>query len=234
MSYLFIKEIAEKTSAEEVIIIVSTLLKDLNSDNELFRANSLRVLSRILDVGFFSVCSSVLSSLANGALHQASHRPQEPHRGLLRPPVRSVSVQRQRGLGASVGERDQSVAELRGRDGAVPRPAPPPRDEAVGPTGDGQGRHRSRVIPSSCLSCSSECPPVLCRSACSFATQCVCCTTTPRQSCSTPSMRCSSSVFDTPATFLLSLSLTIRWSLLRRLARLCDSPTSAKTTSPPR
>ena len=44
------KEIAEKTSAEEVIIIVSTLLKDLNSDNELFRANSLRVLSRILDV----------------------------------------------------------------------------------------------------------------------------------------------------------------------------------------
>ncbi|KNB46255.1 coatomer subunit [Blastocystis sp. subtype 4] len=43
-------EVAEKTSAEEVIIVVSTLLKDLNSDNELFRANSLRVLSRILDV----------------------------------------------------------------------------------------------------------------------------------------------------------------------------------------
>lgn len=50
MTYLFIKEVAEKTSAEEVIIVVSTLLKDLNSDNELFRANSLRVLSRILDV----------------------------------------------------------------------------------------------------------------------------------------------------------------------------------------
>ena len=53
MTYLFIKEVAEKTSAEEVIIVVSTLLKDLNSENELIRANSLRVLSRILDVGMW-------------------------------------------------------------------------------------------------------------------------------------------------------------------------------------
>lgn len=50
MTYLFIKEVAEKTSADQVIIVVQQLLKDLNSDNELFRANSLRVLSRILDV----------------------------------------------------------------------------------------------------------------------------------------------------------------------------------------
>ena len=50
MTYLFIKEVAEKTSAEEVIIVVSTLLKDLNYVNDLFRANSVRVLSRILDV----------------------------------------------------------------------------------------------------------------------------------------------------------------------------------------
>ena len=53
MTYLFIKEVAENTSAEEVIIVVSSLLKDLNSENELFRANSLRVLSRILDVGLW-------------------------------------------------------------------------------------------------------------------------------------------------------------------------------------
>ena len=52
MTYLFLKEVAEKTSAEEIIIVVSSLLKDLNSENELFRANSLRVLSRILDVLF--------------------------------------------------------------------------------------------------------------------------------------------------------------------------------------
>lgn len=50
MTYLFFKEVAEKASSEDVIMVVSTLLKDLNSDNELFRANSLRVLSRILDV----------------------------------------------------------------------------------------------------------------------------------------------------------------------------------------
>ena len=35
------------------------LLKDLNSDNELFRANSLRVLSRILDVLFEIPCNDV-------------------------------------------------------------------------------------------------------------------------------------------------------------------------------
>ncbi|KAK8801120.1 hypothetical protein WA158_001891 [Blastocystis sp. Blastoise] len=49
MTYLFIKEVAEKTSSEEVIIVVSTLLKDLNSETELFRSNAVRVLSRILD-----------------------------------------------------------------------------------------------------------------------------------------------------------------------------------------
>lgn len=59
MTYLFIKEVAEKTSAEEVIIVVQQLLKDLNSDNELFRANSLRVLSRILDVLFEIPCNDV-------------------------------------------------------------------------------------------------------------------------------------------------------------------------------
>lgn len=55
MTYLFIKEVAEKTSADQVIIVVQQLLKDLNSDNELFRANSLRVLSRILDVASDSI-----------------------------------------------------------------------------------------------------------------------------------------------------------------------------------
>lgn len=57
MTYLFIKEVAEKTSADQVIIVVQQLLKDLNSDNELFRANSLRVLSRILDVTSAIICN---------------------------------------------------------------------------------------------------------------------------------------------------------------------------------
>ena len=42
--------VAKVASNDLFVIVVSTLLKDLNSDNELFRANSLRVLSRILDV----------------------------------------------------------------------------------------------------------------------------------------------------------------------------------------
>ena len=63
MTYLFIKEVAEKTSAEEVIIVVQQLLKDLNSDNELFRANSLRVLSRILDVLFEIQCNDISASM---------------------------------------------------------------------------------------------------------------------------------------------------------------------------
>lgn len=64
MTYLFIKEVAEKTSADQVIIVVQQLLKDLNSDNELFRANSLRVLSRILDVFFVIICNDQASMLA--------------------------------------------------------------------------------------------------------------------------------------------------------------------------
>lgn len=71
MTYLFIKEVAEKTSAEEVIIVVSTLLKDLNSDNELFRANSLRVLSRILDVSFLASCNVGFDARSGGALRKA-------------------------------------------------------------------------------------------------------------------------------------------------------------------
>ena len=74
MTYLFIKEVAEKTSAEEVIIVVSTLLKDLNSENELFRANSLRVLSRILDVPERFLSHLGVDACAGGALHQAGHR----------------------------------------------------------------------------------------------------------------------------------------------------------------
>ena len=35
MTYLFIKEVAEKTSAEEVIIVVQQLLKDLKGMKEL-------------------------------------------------------------------------------------------------------------------------------------------------------------------------------------------------------
>tara|TARA_B110000208_G_scaffold51483_1_gene67625 strand:+ start:338 stop:2458 length:2121 start_codon:yes stop_codon:yes gene_type:complete len=49
MMYLFIKEMNEAVSAEEVIIVVSALIKDMNSSEDLFRANACRVLCKIID-----------------------------------------------------------------------------------------------------------------------------------------------------------------------------------------
>ena len=49
MMYLFIKEMNEAVSAEEVIIVVSALIKDMNSTTDLFRANAIRVLCKIID-----------------------------------------------------------------------------------------------------------------------------------------------------------------------------------------
>lgn len=49
MMYLFIKEVAEATAADEVIIVTQSLTKDMNSDVDLYRANAIRVLCRIID-----------------------------------------------------------------------------------------------------------------------------------------------------------------------------------------
>lgn len=141
MAYLFIKEIAEKTSAEEVIIIVSTLLKDLNSDNELFRANSLRVLSRILDVlpTLTSSSSLGIAPLPDRALHQASHRPQKPDRRLLRSAMRPLPAQREPRRDSPLVQRDRPIIELLRRDGPVPRFSPPFRHETQRPARSRQG-----------------------------------------------------------------------------------------------
>lgn len=52
MMYLFIKELSESTASEEVIIVISCLVKDMTSDNSLRRGNAIRVLSKIIDSGF--------------------------------------------------------------------------------------------------------------------------------------------------------------------------------------
>eukprot|EP00499_Haloplacidia_sp_CaronLabIsolate_P010357 CAMPEP_0196771302 /NCGR_PEP_ID=MMETSP1104-20130614/1604_1 /TAXON_ID=33652 /ORGANISM="Cafeteria sp., Strain Caron Lab Isolate" /LENGTH=729 /DNA_ID=CAMNT_0042141421 /DNA_START=336 /DNA_END=2522 /DNA_ORIENTATION=+ len=49
MMYLFIKEVAESTASEEVVIVVASLTKDMNSKEDLFRANAIRVLTKIID-----------------------------------------------------------------------------------------------------------------------------------------------------------------------------------------
>jgi len=49
MVYLFIKEVAETCDPDDVIIVTSSLTKDMQCDVDLYRGNALRVLTRIID-----------------------------------------------------------------------------------------------------------------------------------------------------------------------------------------
>mmetsp|Transcript_4089 Transcript_4089/g.7148 ORF Transcript_4089/g.7148 Transcript_4089/m.7148 type:complete len:938 (+) Transcript_4089:116-2929(+) len=54
MTYLFIKEVAENTDPENVIIVIQSLMKDMNSTVDLYRANAIRVLCKIIDASILS------------------------------------------------------------------------------------------------------------------------------------------------------------------------------------
>ena len=47
MVYFFIKEVAETCDPDDIIIVTSSLTKDMNSSEDLFRANSIRVLAKV-------------------------------------------------------------------------------------------------------------------------------------------------------------------------------------------
>eukprot|EP00560_Eucampia_antarctica_P007195 CAMPEP_0197826538 /NCGR_PEP_ID=MMETSP1437-20131217/3478_1 /TAXON_ID=49252 ORGANISM="Eucampia antarctica, Strain CCMP1452" /NCGR_SAMPLE_ID=MMETSP1437 /ASSEMBLY_ACC=CAM_ASM_001096 /LENGTH=953 /DNA_ID=CAMNT_0043427015 /DNA_START=155 /DNA_END=3016 /DNA_ORIENTATION=- len=49
MVYLFIKEVADTCNPDDIIIVTSSLTKDMTCDVDLYRANALRVLVRIVD-----------------------------------------------------------------------------------------------------------------------------------------------------------------------------------------
>lgn len=49
MMYLFIKEVAETCNPDDVIIVTSSLTKDMNTGEDLYRANAMRVLAKIID-----------------------------------------------------------------------------------------------------------------------------------------------------------------------------------------
>ena len=49
MVYLFIKDVAETCNPDDVIIVTSSLTKDMTCDVDLYRGNALRVLARIVD-----------------------------------------------------------------------------------------------------------------------------------------------------------------------------------------
>ena len=51
MTYLFIKEVAETCAQDDIIIVTASLTKDMNkNDEDLYRANAMRVLAKIIDV----------------------------------------------------------------------------------------------------------------------------------------------------------------------------------------
>ena len=81
MTYLFIKEIYERCDSSDVIIVTSCLTKDMTCDVDLYRANSLRVLCRIIDSAMLSAVERYFkaaivdnsSMVSSSALVSASH-----------------------------------------------------------------------------------------------------------------------------------------------------------------
>mmetsp|Transcript_29994 Transcript_29994/g.87622 ORF Transcript_29994/g.87622 Transcript_29994/m.87622 type:complete len:946 (-) Transcript_29994:90-2927(-) len=81
MTYLFIKEIYERCESSDVIIVTSCLTKDMTCDVDLYRANSLRVLCRIIDASMLSAVERYFkaaivdnsSLVSSSALVSASH-----------------------------------------------------------------------------------------------------------------------------------------------------------------
>ena len=63
LMYLFIKEVAENTAADEVIIVTSSLQKDMVSTNDLLKANALRVLCKILDTAMLAQVDRTIKPL---------------------------------------------------------------------------------------------------------------------------------------------------------------------------
>ncbi len=60
MMYLFIKEIAETCNPDDVIIVTQSLTKDMNIGEDLYRANSMRVLAKIIDASMLGAIERYL------------------------------------------------------------------------------------------------------------------------------------------------------------------------------
>ena len=81
MVYLFIKEVAENCNPDDVIIVTSSLTKDMTCDVDLYRANALRVLTRIVDSAMLGAIERYVkqamvdssSQVSSAALVSAAH-----------------------------------------------------------------------------------------------------------------------------------------------------------------
>ena len=68
MIYLMIKEL--RVGSDESLIVISCLSKDMTSKTDLFRANSIRVLAKIVDVWGINLCMwRVVSSAQTSKYH---------------------------------------------------------------------------------------------------------------------------------------------------------------------
>ena len=75
MVYLVIKDL--KVDSDSSLIVVSCLSKDMTSDVDLFRANAIRVLAKVMDVSSLNAIDCVFAGgngWADRALPQTSHR----------------------------------------------------------------------------------------------------------------------------------------------------------------
>ena len=93
MTYLFIKEVAESTDAQEIIIVTASLTKDMNSNEDLYRGNSIRVLCKIIDAAMLGQIDRYIkqavvdrnSLIASSALVSANQMVNEaPKRDIVR------------------------------------------------------------------------------------------------------------------------------------------------------
>jgi coatomer subunit gamma len=81
MVYLFIKDVAETCNPDDVIIVTSCLTKDMTCDVDLYRANALRVLVRIVDAAMLGAIERYVKQavvdasgqVSSSALVSASH-----------------------------------------------------------------------------------------------------------------------------------------------------------------
>jgi len=70
MVYLFIKEVADNCNPDDVIIVTSSLVKDMSMDSDLFVANALRVLSRIIDA---TMLGAIERHIKQAIVHKTAH-----------------------------------------------------------------------------------------------------------------------------------------------------------------
>lgn len=72
MVYLFIKEVSETCDPDDIIIVTSSLTKDMTCDVDLYRANALRVLTRIVDAAMLGAIERYVKQAIVDASGQVS------------------------------------------------------------------------------------------------------------------------------------------------------------------